>query len=129
MTMCSDWELQLTVVDKNSVPDAWTRARHLILNSPDISDKERDLLRTGSLKTVTQDLEALEVQHAQAGRFRRFAAKTRLKPLLDGLVNLDQIINPVTLIDPYHIAPVIWGGIRVIILVILSTPRFLLSSL
>ena len=115
---CSDWESEIQVVDQKSVPDAWTQARDLILSSKDISEEERDLLRAGSLKTVTRDLEELDAQHTKASKFRRFAAKIRLKPLLDGLVNLDTIISPVTELDPYHIAPLVWGGIRLVILVL-----------
>ena len=116
--------------DQNSLPDAWTRARDLIIDSKDISDEERLLLQTGSLKKVIQDLADLEHKHEKESHFRRFATKIRLKPLLDGLTNLDQIINPITQIDPFNIAPLVWGGLRVVLSVIFtSSPIFFFNEL
>ena len=112
--MNRSWSLGLDINDEEPPEDAWTKARTLILESQEFSDEERTLLATGSLGTVTQDLRNLEAKHAKGSHIRRFASKTRLRPILDGLVNLDTAISSIASADPHGIAPLVWGGISIV---------------
>ena len=96
------------------------RARTRVLESKDLLDEERTLLENGSPRSVEEDLLELVNTHAKESRGRRFASKARIKPILDGLNTLDVAINPLTSLDSLGIAPLVWGGIKLICTVIMA---------
>ena len=124
-----NWSLGLEINDEQPPEDAWIRARTLILGSQDFSDEERALLVTSSLGTVTQDLRNLEAKHAKESHIRRFTSKTRLRPILDGLVNLDSAISSIANADAHGIAPLVWGGVSIVCKVNMALLSWLVSHL
>ena len=109
-----DWILGLALNDMEPPKDAWIRARTMILGSKQVSDEERVMLESSSLGSVTQELRNLEAKHANESRTRGFASKARIKPILDGLVNLNTAISFMASLDPHGIAPLVWGGISIV---------------
>ncbi|MCJ1472736.1 hypothetical protein MMC13_001385 [Lambiella insularis] len=109
-----EWCLGLEINDDEPPEDAWIRARGIILRSKEFSEEEHALLENGSLHTVTQDLRDLEAKHAKGSHVRRLASNARLKPVLDGLVNLDTAISSIAAADPHGIATLLWGGISIV---------------
>jgi len=119
-TLLSDWSMGLELTDGERPEDAWMRARTAILSSVEFSKEERELLESSSLKTFTLDLHDFEARQARESRVRRFVSKTHLKPLLDGLISLDSAITYLASTDPHGIAPLVWGGIRIVCQVIMA---------
>lgn len=106
--------MSLEINDDEPPEAAWTRARTIILGSKEFSEEERALLESSSLESVTEEVRNLEVKNATESRVRRFASKLRLKPLLDGLINLDTAIRFLASRDPHGIASLVWGGVSIV---------------
>jgi len=109
---CSAWDIGLEVNDDELPENAWTRALTLVLESEELSDDERSLLKKGTLKSFTEDLINLEARHAKGSHTRRFIAKIHLKPLLDGLLNLQGAVSSLT--NSNSVASMVWGGIAIV---------------
>ncbi len=108
---CSDWDLGLDAT--GGLPeDGWAKARDLIIASKGISDEERALLETSTLKDLQTALSDLQSKHAKESKFRRSASKIHLRDALAGLINLEGAVSAMA--NSNSIASLVWGSTMIV---------------
>lgn len=77
----------------------------------DLPPEDKDCYEKKSADKIRQDIETLK-QQSGSGSWM-----TRMKPLCDGLQQLDYVVSPLAGLDAHGVVAIIWGSVKVFLLV------------
>ncbi len=94
---------------------AWRRTVDRYLVDSSLTAEEQKTLRLNSLDEFLSDLTNVDLSQLQKSRVQKYMTKVR--PVLMTLDRFGKAIDVITNADPYGILNLVWGSIRMVIVV------------
>jgi len=102
--------------------DAWTITKTNYLKDDDLSSEEKDMLNSCSLKDLIDEMKRMENRHAQDSKTRNIMSS--LQPFAQTLRKIGPALDTFSNADPHGIMSLVWGSVRLILVVHSTRPRF-----